>query len=118
MANLSEFVKQLKDERARVEKQLSALNAGLTAFVGAYSGSAKSKGTRKMSAAASKNWPRTKGTLGKARGIERNEYGEAHENDVSRGAKEDCGCSACEVGQGQKTECLVRCPGSNPDQSN
>ncbi len=54
MANLSGFVKQLKDERARVEKQLSALNAALTAFVGAYSGSPKSKGTRKLSAAARK----------------------------------------------------------------
>jgi hypothetical protein len=50
MANLSGFVKQLKDERARVEKQLAALNAALTAFVGSYKGSAKSKGTRKLSA--------------------------------------------------------------------
>lgn len=54
MANLSGIVQQLKDERVRVEQQLSALNAALTAFVGAYSGSAKSKGTRKMSAAARK----------------------------------------------------------------
>jgi hypothetical protein len=54
MANLSGFVKQLKDERARVEKQLAALNAALTAFVGTYKGSAKSKGTRKLSAAARK----------------------------------------------------------------
>jgi hypothetical protein len=54
MANLSGFVKQLKDERARVEKQLSALNAALTAFVGTYKGSAKSKGMRTLSAAARK----------------------------------------------------------------
>jgi len=52
MANLSGIVKQLKDERDLVQKQLSALNAALTAFVGAYSGSAKSNGTRTMSAAA------------------------------------------------------------------
>lgn len=48
MTNLSGIVKQLKDERDRVEKHLHALNAALTAFVGAYSGSAK----RSMSAAA------------------------------------------------------------------
>jgi hypothetical protein len=53
MTNLSGIVKRLKDERARVEKQLSALNAALTAFVGEYSGS-KSSGTRTMSAAARK----------------------------------------------------------------
>jgi hypothetical protein len=54
MANWSGIAKQLKKERDLVEKQLSALNAALTAFVGAYSGSAKSKGTRTMSAAARK----------------------------------------------------------------
>jgi hypothetical protein len=31
-------VQVLKDERDRVEKQLSALNAALTAFVGVYGG--------------------------------------------------------------------------------
>jgi hypothetical protein len=51
MANWSEIAKQLKKERDLVEKQLSALNAALTAFVGAYSNSAKSKPKRKMSAA-------------------------------------------------------------------
>jgi hypothetical protein len=51
MANWSEIAKQLKKERDLVEKQLSALNAALTAFVGAYSGSAKSKPKRKLSAA-------------------------------------------------------------------
>jgi hypothetical protein len=54
MANLSGIVEQLKKERDLVEKQLSALNAALTAFVGAYSGSAKSKPKRKMSAAGRK----------------------------------------------------------------
>jgi hypothetical protein len=53
MTNLSGIVKRLKDERGRVEKQLSALNSALTAFVGEYSGS-KSNGTRTMSAAARK----------------------------------------------------------------
>jgi hypothetical protein len=53
MTNLSGIVKHLKDERGRVEKQLSALNAALSAFVGEYSGS-KSSGTRTMSAAARK----------------------------------------------------------------
>jgi hypothetical protein len=54
MSSWSGIAKELKKERDAVEKQLSALNAALTAFVGAYSGSAKSKGTRKMSAAARK----------------------------------------------------------------
>jgi hypothetical protein len=54
MANWSGIVKQLRKERDRVEKELSALNAALTAFVGAYSGSAKSKPKRKMSAAGRK----------------------------------------------------------------
>ena len=48
MANLSTIVKQLKDERRQVEKQLSALNAALSAFVGVYTGSGK----RRLSAAA------------------------------------------------------------------
>jgi hypothetical protein len=52
MANLSGIVEQLKKERALVERQLSALNAALMAFVGAYRGSAQSKGKRTMSAAA------------------------------------------------------------------
>jgi len=51
---MSGIVKQLKKERDVVEKQLSALNAALMAFVGSYSGSSKSKGTRTMSAAARK----------------------------------------------------------------
>ena len=50
MANLSTIVKQLKDERRQVEKQLSALNAALSAFVGVYTGSSQ----RRLSAAARK----------------------------------------------------------------
>lgn len=43
MPNLSSIMKQLKQERDRVEKQLSGLNAALTAFAGVYGG----KPTRK-----------------------------------------------------------------------
>jgi hypothetical protein len=49
MANLSGIVKQLKKERDRVEQQLSGLNAALTAFASAYSGSKPSR-RRKLSA--------------------------------------------------------------------
>ena len=49
MANLSSLVKQLKQERDRVEKQLSGLNAALTAFAGVYGGKPVRK-RRKMSA--------------------------------------------------------------------
>ena len=49
MANLSSIVKQLKAERDRVERQLSGLNAALTAFAGVY-GSGKAGKRRKMSA--------------------------------------------------------------------
>jgi hypothetical protein len=47
MANLSGIVQALKDERDRVEKQLSALNAALTAFVGVYSGKTPAIGAAK-----------------------------------------------------------------------
>jgi hypothetical protein len=38
MENASTIVKHLKKERDKVEKQLSALNVALAAFVGAYYG--------------------------------------------------------------------------------
>ena len=50
MANLSGIVKQLKQERDRVAKQLSGLEAALTAFASAYSGTKPSRKRRKMSA--------------------------------------------------------------------
>ena len=50
MANLSSIMKQLRKERDRVEKQLSGLNAALTAFAGVYGGSKPSRKRRKMSA--------------------------------------------------------------------
>jgi hypothetical protein len=50
MAN-SGIVKQLKEERDRVEQQLSGLNAALAAFAGVYRGTAKpTRKRRKMSA--------------------------------------------------------------------
>jgi hypothetical protein len=38
MANVSSIIEQLKKERDRVERQLSGLNAALTAFANVYSG--------------------------------------------------------------------------------
>ena len=55
MANLSGIVQQLKRERERVERQLSGLNAALSAFVGAYGGTTKPTRRRtKLSSAARK----------------------------------------------------------------
>jgi hypothetical protein len=56
MGSMTGIVKQLKQERDRVEKQLSGLNAALAAFVGTYY-ARSSKPTRKkrtMSTAARK----------------------------------------------------------------
>ena len=44
--NAAKIVKQLKKERDRVAKQLSGLNAALSAFAGSYAGT-KSTGNRK-----------------------------------------------------------------------
>ena len=54
MANVSSILKQLKKERDRVERQLSGLNAALTAFAGVYSRNKPSRKGRKMSVAARK----------------------------------------------------------------
>ena len=53
MADVYSIVRELKQERDRVEKQLSGLNAALTAFAGVYSGSAIN-GKRRISAAGRK----------------------------------------------------------------
>jgi hypothetical protein len=53
MPNLSSVIKQLREERDRVEKQLSGLDAALKAFVSVYSGKPSRK-RRKMSVAARK----------------------------------------------------------------
>jgi hypothetical protein len=50
MPNLSGVMKQLKAERDRVRKQLLTLEAALTAFASAYSGSKPSGKRRKISA--------------------------------------------------------------------
>ena len=56
MGNVSVIVRQMKKEKEKVEKQLSALNSALSAFVGTYYGNG-GKPTRKkrtMSAAGRK----------------------------------------------------------------
>ena len=50
MANVSSIIKQLKQERDRVERQLSGLNAAITAFANVYGGGKPSRKRRKMSA--------------------------------------------------------------------
>jgi hypothetical protein len=50
VVNLSSIVRQLKKERGRVEKQLSGLNAALTAFASVYGGSKPSRKRHMMSA--------------------------------------------------------------------
>jgi len=54
MAKVPGIVKQLKKERDKVERQLSGLNAALSAFIGAYAGKATkpTRKRRKMSAKA------------------------------------------------------------------
>jgi hypothetical protein len=73
--NLSLVVRQLKKERDRVEKQLSALNVALAAFVGAYYGGAKptskkrtisAAGRRKIAAAQRARWAKMKAGKKKA----------------------------------------------------
>jgi hypothetical protein len=54
MANLSVVVKQLRKERDKVEKQLSALNVALAAFVGTYYGAKPIRKKRTISAAGRK----------------------------------------------------------------
>jgi hypothetical protein len=50
MANVSSIVRQLKQERDRVAKQLSGIDAALRAFAGVYSNGQPSRKRRKMSA--------------------------------------------------------------------
>jgi hypothetical protein len=54
MAKVSSIIEQLKKERDSVERQLSGLNAALTAFASAYSGTKPSRKRRKLSVAARK----------------------------------------------------------------
>jgi hypothetical protein len=50
MPSVSSIVKQLKQERDRVARQLSGLETALTAFASAYSGTKPSRKRRKLSA--------------------------------------------------------------------
>ena len=53
MLTMNGLLKQLKQERDRVQKQLSGLNAAISAFTGAYTGTTKpARVRRKMSAKA------------------------------------------------------------------
>ena len=68
MGNVSSIVKQLKKERDRIVKQLSGMDAALTAFAGVYSASA-----RKGEATDQRGWPeedrcRSESALGKSQG--------------------------------------------------
>jgi len=53
MGSVSSIVRQIKEERDRVAKQLSGMDAALTAFAGVYS-NGQPKKRRKMSLAARK----------------------------------------------------------------
>ncbi len=50
MADVSSILKQLKQERDRVAKQLSGMDAALRAFAGVYGGVKPTRKRRKMSA--------------------------------------------------------------------
>jgi hypothetical protein len=52
MASVSGIVKQIKKERDRVERELSGLNAALSAFVGTYTGAKPTGRRRTMPASA------------------------------------------------------------------
>lgn len=54
MANVSSIITQLKKERGRVERQLSGLNAAVTAFANVYGAGKPGRKRKKMSLAARK----------------------------------------------------------------
>jgi len=73
MTTMSKVVKQLKKERDRVERQLSGLNAAISAFAGVYAGAKPTRKRRKMSAKARariaaaqrKRWAKVRAKKGK-----------------------------------------------------
>jgi hypothetical protein len=73
MARLSGIVKQLKKERDRVERQLSGLNAALSAFAGVYAGSGPKRkkqiisaaGRKRIAAAQRARWAKIRAKKGK-----------------------------------------------------
>lgn len=69
MGKVSNIVKQLKKERDRVDRQLSGLNAAISAFAGVYGGKASptrkrrklsAKARAKISAAQKKRWAKVR----------------------------------------------------------
>jgi hypothetical protein len=68
MVDVSSIVKQLKKERDRVVKQLSGMDAALTAFAGVYSASARNgkqqisaAGRKRIAAAQRARWAKVRG---------------------------------------------------------
>jgi hypothetical protein len=65
MGNVSSIIMQLKKERDRVTKQLSGMNAALTAFGGVYSGNGKRQisaaGKKRIAAAQRARWAKLRG---------------------------------------------------------
>ncbi len=55
MGTVSNIVKQLKKERDLVQKQLSGLNAAISAFAGVYAGAKPTRKLRTVSAKARAN---------------------------------------------------------------
>jgi hypothetical protein len=67
MENVSSIIAQLKQERDRVARQLSGMNAALTAFAGVYGGSTNGKrqisaaGRKRIAAAQRARWAKVRG---------------------------------------------------------
>ncbi len=100
MVNVSGILKQLKEERDRVERQLSGLNAALSAFVGVYGG-AKLKGTmsvaarKRIAAAQRARWAKQKAG---------NQPAKAKRTISAASRKKMAGRPACEMGKDSRTE--------------
>jgi hypothetical protein len=67
MAKVSSIIGQLKKERDRVERQLTGLNAALTAFANVYSGTngkrqISAAGRKRIAAAQRARWAKARGT--------------------------------------------------------
>jgi hypothetical protein len=68
MTTVKSIVKQLKKERDQVEKQLSGLNAAISAFVGVYAGAKPTRrrgtisaaGRKRIAAAQRARWAKVK----------------------------------------------------------
>jgi hypothetical protein len=54
MGTMTKLLKQLKKERDQVQKQLSGLNAAISAFAGVYAGTTPKRKKRTLSAAGRK----------------------------------------------------------------